>query len=66
MPKIAGDGKNAAYNVAPIGNGPFKMQGKWEHNKKITLVSNDDYGLTKANLDTVKICILNSANGVEP
>ena len=38
------------------------MSGKWEHNKSITLVRNDDYGLTKAHLDTVKIAILNSAN----
>lgn len=63
VPKAAGDAKNAAYNVAPIGNGPFKMQGKWEHNKKITLVRNDDYGLAKAKLDKVEISILNSANG---
>ncbi|MFG2558935.1 ABC transporter substrate-binding protein [Streptomyces sp. NPDC048496] len=63
VPKVAGDAKNKAYNVAPIGNGPFKMQGKWEHNKKITLVRNDDYGLAKAKLDKVEISILNSQNG---
>ncbi|MEV7233983.1 ABC transporter substrate-binding protein [Streptomyces sp. NPDC051020] len=64
VPKVAGDGKNAAFNVAPIGNGPFKLQGKWEHNKKITLVRNDDYGLTKAKIDKVEVSILNSSNGV--
>jgi oligopeptide transport system substrate-binding protein len=64
VPKVAGAGKNAAYNAAPIGNGPFKMSGTWEHNKSITLVRNDDYGLTKAKLDKVQISILNSANGV--
>jgi oligopeptide transport system substrate-binding protein len=64
VPKVAGAGKNAAYNAAPIGNGPFKMAGKWEHNKSITLVRNDDYGLTKAKLDKVQISILNAANGV--
>ncbi|MFD4759836.1 ABC transporter substrate-binding protein [Streptomyces sp. NPDC058439] len=63
VPKVAGDAKNKAYNVAPIGNGPFKMEGKWEHNKKITLVRNDDYSLTKAKLDKVEISILNSQNG---
>ncbi|MEU3464423.1 ABC transporter substrate-binding protein [Streptomyces sp. NPDC006733] len=62
VPKVAGAAKNQAYNDAPIGNGPFKMSGKWEHNKAITLVRNDDYGLTKAKLDTVKIAILNSAS----
>ena len=48
----------------PIGNGPFKMQGSWQHNKSITLVRNDGYGLTKAHLDKVQIDILNSNNGV--
>jgi oligopeptide transport system substrate-binding protein len=64
VPKVAGDAKNKTFNEAPIGNGPFKMQGKWEHNKSITLVRNDDYGLTKAHLDKVQIDILNSNNGV--
>lgn len=64
VPKVAGDAHNKAYNEAPIGNGPFKMQGKWEHNKSITLVRNDDYGLTKAHLDKVQIDILNAQNGV--
>ncbi|MFF2651166.1 ABC transporter substrate-binding protein [Streptomyces sp. NPDC058045] len=64
VPKVAGDAKNKAFNAAPIGNGPFKMQGKWEHNKSITLVRNDDYGLEKAKLDKVQISILNSNNGV--
>ena len=64
VPKVAGDAHNKAYNDAPIGNGPFKMQGKWEHNKSITLVRNDSYGLTKAHLDKVQIDILNANNGV--
>ncbi|MET8812344.1 ABC transporter substrate-binding protein [Streptomyces sp. NPDC004549] len=64
VPKVAGDAKNKKYNEAPIGNGPFKIQGRWEHNKSITLVRNDSYGLTKAHLDKVQIDILNSANGV--
>ncbi|MEU6810238.1 ABC transporter substrate-binding protein [Streptomyces sp. NPDC046831] len=64
VPKVAGNAKNKTFNEAPIGNGPFKVQGKWEHNKSITLVRNDDYGLTKAKLDKVQIDILNSNNGV--
>lgn len=62
VPKVAGAGDNKKFNDAPIGNGPFKMEGSWEHNKKITLVRNDDYGLTKAKLDKVEISILNPAN----
>jgi oligopeptide transport system substrate-binding protein len=64
VPKVAGAGNNKAYNEAPIGNGPFKMKGKWEHNKSITLVRNDDYGFDKAHLDEVDIAILNGNNGV--
>ncbi|MFD8910415.1 ABC transporter substrate-binding protein [Streptomyces sp. NPDC059575] len=63
VPKVAGDAKNKAYNEAPIGNGPFKIQGRWEHNKSITLVRNDSFGGTKAHLAKVQIDILNSANG---
>ncbi|MFF7730958.1 ABC transporter substrate-binding protein [Streptomyces sp. NPDC008001] len=65
VPKVAGAGNNKDFNDAPIGNGPFKMDGKWEHNKKITLVRNDDYGLTKAKLDRVEFSILNPGNGAE-
>lgn len=60
MPKVALTDKN--FGDAPIGNGPFKMSGKWEHNKKITLVRNDGYGLEKAKLDKVEISLLNDAN----
>ncbi|MDH6123219.1 oligopeptide transport system substrate-binding protein [Kitasatospora sp. GP82] len=62
VPPEAGAATNKAYNDQPIGNGPFKMEGPWQHNSKITLVRNDSYGLTKAHLDRVEISILNSAN----
>ncbi|MFF4956889.1 peptide ABC transporter substrate-binding protein [Streptomyces sp. NPDC001222] len=62
VPKVAGDAHNKTYNESPIGNGPFKMQGSWQHNKSITLVRNDSYGLTKAHLDKVQIDILNPNN----
>ncbi|MEU9128982.1 ABC transporter substrate-binding protein [Kitasatospora sp. NPDC048540] len=60
--KDAGPATNKTYNDQPIGNGPFKLDGPWQHNSKITLVRNDSYGLTKAHLDKVEISILNSAN----
>ncbi|GAA2136114.1 ABC transporter substrate-binding protein [Kitasatospora kazusensis] len=62
VPTVAGAASNKAYNDQPIGNGPFKMDGPWQHNSKITLVRNDSYGLTKAHLDRVEISILNAAN----
>jgi ABC-type transport system substrate-binding protein len=30
-------------NETPIGNGPYKMQGKWEHNVSITLARSDTW-----------------------
>ncbi|CAM3527837.1 peptide ABC transporter substrate-binding protein [Stackebrandtia soli] len=32
-----------ACNEEPIGNGPFKMDGKWDHNQGITVVKWDDF-----------------------
>ena len=33
----------AAFNEAPIGNGPFMMDGSWEHDVEIRTVANPDY-----------------------
>ena len=38
---------------SPIGNGPFKMSGSWEHDKVIKTLRNDDYAGTKAKLDGI-------------
>jgi oligopeptide transport system substrate-binding protein len=43
VPVEAGAASNTKYNDLPIGNGPFKMAGPWQHNKSITLVANDAY-----------------------
>lgn len=32
-----------ACNDKPIGNGPYKMNGKWQHNRKIKLTKYDNY-----------------------
>jgi len=42
-----------ACGEAPIGNGPFKMDGTWQHNQQIKLVKNSDYKGTAANVDSV-------------
>lgn len=43
-----------AYQEAPIGNGPFKMSGKWVHNQSIKVVKNPDYsGSQKPKLDEI-------------
>jgi oligopeptide transport system substrate-binding protein len=52
---IAGQQPSWAEN--PIGNGPFKMKGPWQHNQSIELVRNDDYYGTKPYLDEVRFVI---------
>lgn len=32
-----------AFNEAPVGNGPFMMDGQWEHDQTINVVRYDDY-----------------------
>jgi len=57
VPKVAGAADNKSFNDLPIGNGPFKMEGAWQHDKSITLVRSDTYYGTKAFLDKVEITI---------
>ena len=40
-----------ACREAPIGNGPFKIDGKWEHDREIKLVRFDKYQGDKPKLD---------------
>jgi oligopeptide transport system substrate-binding protein len=63
MPKNAGSpNTNKAFVEAPIGNGPFMMDGKWEHDKGIKLKRFADYGAADpAYLENVEITI--AANG---
>ncbi|MCX5210986.1 ABC transporter substrate-binding protein [Kitasatospora sp. NBC_00240] len=44
-----------AFDDAPIGNGPFQMDGKWEHNKQIKVKRYENFPAAegKAKLDTV-------------
>ncbi len=50
------DAKN--FYLAPIGNGPFQMDGKWEDGQEINLVKYDDYyGDNKAKIDGIHFSI---------
>jgi ABC-type oligopeptide transport system substrate-binding subunit len=42
-----------ACNEKPIGEGPFKMKGAWEHNKQIRVVRNESYPGPKPKLDEI-------------
>lgn len=57
VPTSAGDAPNATFGVLPIGNGPFKMAGPWEHDKRIALVRNDAYAGPRPAIDRVEITI---------
>ena len=66
VPAAAGPAANQAYNDLPIGNGPFRMDGPWQHDTGIRLVRNDSYGAgPKANLDAVEITITPADTGVQ-
>ena len=50
------DAKN--FYLAPIGNGPFQMDGKWEDGQEINLKKFDDYyGENKAKVDGVHFTV---------
>ena len=42
-----------AFRVAPIGNGPFKMDGEWADGQYIQVVRNDDYWGDKPYIDGI-------------
>src|SRR5690606_29035563 len=42
-----------ACEEAPIGNGPFRIDGKWEHNEQIRVTKFDDYKGEKPKVDAI-------------
>ncbi|MBY4797037.1 ABC transporter substrate-binding protein [Collinsella sp. AGMB00827] len=50
------DAKN--FYLAPIGNGPFKIDGQWEDGQQINLVRFDDYYGEKAKIDGIHFAII--------
>ncbi len=53
VPKEEVEKDPAAFAEMPIGNGPFKMAGPWQHDQLIQVVRFDDYSGEKAYLDGV-------------
>ena len=47
----------AEYSLAPVGNGPFKMKGKWEDGQYIELERYEDYAGDKPLLDGIQFKI---------
>ena len=56
VPAVALDDFQTFFR-APIGNGPFKMDGKWEDGQYINIVRYDDYYGDKAIIDSVNFII---------
>lgn len=67
VPSTAGSPtSNPAYVEAPVGNGPFQMDGAWQHNVGIKLKRFDGYNLGHAAyLDSVEITIAANGNADE-
>jgi oligopeptide transport system substrate-binding protein len=65
-PAAVGATTDTAYTDAPIGNGPFRIDGSWRHNQGVRAVRYENYTAgPKANLDAIEWTILPSANGVQ-
>lgn len=56
IPECARD-NFAEYSLAPVGNGPFMMDGKWEDGQYINLVRFEDYAGEKPLLDGINFAI---------
>ena len=51
-----------AFNEAPVGNGPYMMDGEWEHDQGINVVRYEDYPGTPGNADAVEFRIYADVN----
>jgi peptide/nickel transport system substrate-binding protein/oligopeptide transport system substrate-binding protein len=44
---------NKSYEQAPVGQGPFKMNGVWNHNQSVNVVAYDKYPLDKPKVGAI-------------
>jgi oligopeptide transport system substrate-binding protein len=51
-----------AFNEAPVGNGPYMMDGKWKHDQGINVTRYEDYPETPGNADSVEFVIYADIN----
>jgi oligopeptide transport system substrate-binding protein len=59
LPKVALT-DSTAFNLAPVGNGPFKMVGKWQHNIAINVKRWSGYKGTKPHVAAIDFKIYSS------
>ncbi|MBP0460436.1 peptide ABC transporter substrate-binding protein [Streptomyces montanisoli] len=65
VPASAGPAVDPVFNDQPLGNGPFAMDGPWEHGKQIRLVRNPRWWGGPVALDAVHIDILDPVTGLD-
>ncbi|MEW2412136.1 ABC transporter substrate-binding protein [Streptomyces sp. NPDC046866] len=65
VPLCAGPALDPAYNDLPIGNGPFKMAGPWEHHRAIRLERNDLWFGPAPEVREVHIDVLDPVTGLD-
>lgn len=61
LPK-AYSGDPAAFEERPIGNGPFRIDGSWQHNQRIRVQKYDSYAGTQAKADAITFKIYSNVN----
>ncbi|MGD9482509.1 ABC transporter substrate-binding protein [Streptomyces sp. TRM70308] len=62
MPEVAFDDVEA-YEEAPIGQGPFKMDGEWQHDQLVSVTAYEDYKLgDKPKIDAIDFKIYQDQN----
>ncbi|QNN53830.1 peptide ABC transporter substrate-binding protein [Nocardioides mesophilus] len=61
LPKAYEDDPKA-FEEQPIGNGPFQMDGSWEHNQQIKVKRYENYGGEAAKADEVTFAIYSDVN----
>ena len=57
IPQAVFEADPAGWNEMPIGNGPYKMQGPWEHDVAIFVERNEDYYGPAGNADVIEFRI---------
>jgi oligopeptide transport system substrate-binding protein len=61
LPKAYEDDPKA-FEEQPIGNGPFQMDGQWEHNRQIEVTRYEDYAGEPAKASGIRFAIYSDVN----
>jgi oligopeptide transport system substrate-binding protein len=51
-----------AFNQAPVGNGPYQMDGKWKHDQFVNVTRYDDYAGDAGNADAIEFRVYADVN----